>query len=137
MATYWAEPGMSMQSEYAAVMPEADRSVVPAVNVAAELVVTLIKPTKVVFAVACVGTGQGSPAATIGPCVVDTVPPEVIHTPNKQACDAAKAVPAVNVKLSVAALDLKIPLLVKVKVFVVLKVALLVPSATPAAFSER
>ena len=48
---YWAEPGMSMQSEYAPVMPEADRSVVPGVNVAAELVVTLIKPTKVVPAV--------------------------------------------------------------------------------------
>ena len=128
---------MSMQSEYAAVMPEADRSVVPGVNVAAELVVTLIKPTKVVLAVTCEGTGHGSPAALIGPCVVDTVPPDVIHTANKQACDAAKAVPAVNVKLSVAALDLKIPLLVKVKVLVVLKVALLVPSARPAAVRER
>ena len=42
---------MSMQSEYAPVMPEADRSVVAGVNVAAELVVTLIKPTKVVLAV--------------------------------------------------------------------------------------
>jgi len=58
---------MSMQSEYAAVMPEADRSVVPGVNVAAELVVTLIKPTKVVLTVACEGTGHGSPAALIGP----------------------------------------------------------------------
>ena len=112
MATYWAEPGMSMQSEYAAVMPEADRSVVAGVNVAAELVVTLIKPTKVVPAVTWPGTGQGSPAATIGPCVVDTVPPAVIHTANKQACELPNAVPAVKVKLSVAALDLKIPLLV-------------------------
>jgi len=110
---------------------------VAGVNVAAELVVTLIKPTKVVLAVDCEGTGQGSPEATIGPCVVVTVPEVFIQTANKQAWLAAKAVPVLKAKLSVAALDLKTPLLVKVKVLTVLKVPLLVPSAKPAAVSER
>ena len=137
MATYWAEPGMSMQSEYAAVMPEADRSVLPGVNVTAELVVTLIRPTSVRLDAAAVGTGQGSPAATMGPWVVVTVPPELIHTANRQAWLAASAVPVEKVRLSVAALDLKTPLLVKVKVLAVLNVFAFVPSAKPAALSER
>jgi hypothetical protein len=69
--------------------------------------------------------------------VVDTAPAAVIHTANKQACELPKAVPAVKGRLSVAALDLKIPLLVKVKVFAVLKVLASVPSAKPAAVRER
>ena len=114
-------------------MPDALRSVVAGVNVAAELVVTLINPTSVTLAVAWVGTGQGSPEATIGPCVVVTVPEALIQTANKQAWLAAKAVPVLNTKLSVAAFDLNTPLLVKARVLTVLKVALLVPSAKPAA----
>jgi hypothetical protein len=51
MANYCAEPGMSMQSLKVSVTPAAPRSVEPGVNVADELVVTLIKPTKVVPAV--------------------------------------------------------------------------------------
>jgi len=41
-----------------------------------------------------------------------------------------------NAKLSVAAFDLNTPLLVNAKVLTVLKVALLVPSAKPAAVSD-
>jgi len=69
--------------------------------------------------------------------VVVTVPEVLIQTANKQAWLAASAVPVEKVKLSVAALDLNTPLLVKVKVLTVLKVPLLVPSARPAAVSER
>ena len=64
MATYWAEPGMSMQSRYVTVLP-VPRAVVPGVKTA--VVTTLSKPTRVVPAVACPGTGQGSPEATMGP----------------------------------------------------------------------
>ena len=118
------------------VIPDALRSVVPGVNVAAELVATLIKPTSVTLAVAWVGTGHGSPEATIGPCVVVTVPEVLTQTANKQAWLAAKAVPVLNAKLSVAAFDLNTPLLVKARVLTVLKVALLVPSAKPAAVRD-
>ena len=41
-----------MQSKNTSVIPEAPRSVLPGVNVVDESVVTLIKPTKVVLAVA-------------------------------------------------------------------------------------
>ena len=62
----------------------------------------------------------------------------MIQTPNKQAWFAAKAVwPELKVKLSVADLDLKTPLLVKAKVLVVLKVPVFVPAAKPAAVSDR
>jgi len=118
-------------------MPVALKSVVAGVNVTAELVVILIRPTSVTLTVDWVGTGQGSPAATIGPCVVVTVPEVLIHTANRQAWLAASAVPVERAKLSVAALDLNTPLLVKVKVLTVLKVPVLVPSARPAAVSER
>ena len=134
MTTYWADPGMSMQSKYVTVLP-VPRAVVPGVKVA--VVTTLSKPTKVVLAVACAGTGQGSPEAWIGPCVVVTVPEALIQTANKQAWFAAKAVLVLKVKLSVADLDLNTPLLVKVKVLVVLKVPVLVPAAKPAAVNDR
>ena len=70
--------------------------------------------------------------------MVVTVPEALIQMPNKQAWLAAKAVwPELKVKLSVAALDLNTPLLVKVKVLTVLNVLAFVPSARPAAVSER
>ena len=49
MTTYWADPGMSMQSKYVTVLP-VPKAVVPGVKVA--VVTTLSKPTKVVLAVA-------------------------------------------------------------------------------------
>jgi hypothetical protein len=69
--------------------------------------------------------------------VVVTAPLPSIHTANKQACDAAKAVPVLKTKLSVAPLDLNTPLFVNARVLVVLKVAEFVPSAKPAAVRER
>ena len=82
MATgYWAEPGMSMQSKYVAVLP-VPKAVVPGVKVA--VATTLIRPTNVTLA-GVEGTGQGSPEATIGPCVVVIEPVELVQMPNRQA----------------------------------------------------
>ena len=90
-------------------------------NVVELLVTTLIRPTSATLAVVWVGTGQGSAASTTGPRVLLKVPAVSIQTAYRAALEGG-TVPAVAVMamLSVAALDLNTPLMVKAKVLAVL-----------------
>jgi hypothetical protein len=79
-------------------------------NATVELIFS--KPIKVVLAVFCGGTGQGSPAPTIGPWVVEATPAPVSQSANKQLWFAANEVwPEVNA-VSAEAKDFKTPLFV-------------------------